>query len=155
MNNESKNPLDIFIVGAKKGFNIAIYSLIPNVLMAYVIAEMLKILGIMKFLGDYCGVIMNIFGLPGESITVLLSAWLSSSAGVGVAANLYKSGILNEVQVTIILPAIFLMGAQLQYLGRLLGVAGVAKKYWPLLILTSILNACICMFVMNIILKFV
>ncbi|MBZ7976585.1 MULTISPECIES: YjiG family protein [unclassified Campylobacter] len=151
MNNESKNPLDIFIVGAKKGFNIALYNLIPNVLMAYVIAEMLKILGVMKFLGDYCGVIMNIFGLPGEAITILLSAWLSTSAGVGIAVNLYANGIIDNIGVSIVLPAIFLMGAQLQYLGRLLAVAGVAKKYWILLIITSILNAFICMFMMKIV----
>lgn len=151
MNNESKNPLDIFIVGAKKGFNIALYNLIPNVLMAYVIAEMLKILGVMKFLGDYCGVIMNIFGLPGEAITILLSAWLSTSAGVGIAVNLYANGVIDNIGVSIVLPAIFLMGAQLQYLGRLLAVAGVAKKYWILLIITSILNAFICMILMRII----
>lgn len=154
MNNESKNPLDIFIVGAKKGFNIALYNLIPNVLMAYVIAEMLKILGIMKFLGDYCGFIMNIFGLPGEAITILLSAWLSSSAGVGIAVNLYANGVIDDIGVSIVLPAIFLMGAQLQYLGRLLAVAGVAKKYWILLIITSILNAFIAMLIMRAIVSF-
>lgn len=154
MNNESKNPLDIFIVGAKKGFNIALYNLIPNVLMAYVIAEMLKILGIMKFLGDYCGFIMNIFGLPGEAITILLSAWLSSSAGVGIAVNLYANGVIDDIGVSIVLPAIFLMGAQLQYLGRLLAVAGVAKKYWILLIITSILNAFIAMLIMRVIVSF-
>jgi len=30
-------------------------------------------------------------------------------------------------------------------MGRLLGVADVPKKYWPLLMLASIMNACIAM----------
>lgn len=141
----NKNPLDIFIDGAKKGFNIAIYSLIPNVLMAYVIAKMLSILGIMQLLAGLFSPIMNIFSLPGEAITVLLSAWLSVSAGVGMLISLISSNLLNDTQITIITPAIFLMGAQLQYMGRLLGLAGVKKKYWPLLMLTSILNAFIAM----------
>lgn len=154
--NEKKplNPLDVFIIGAKKGFNIAIYNMIPNVLMAYVIAKMLTILGIMGFIGKAAGPVMGLFGLPGESITVLLTAWLSTSAGVGVAASLYDGGVLTNTYITILMPGIFLMCAQLQYMGRLLGVAGVPKKYWPLLCLTSILNAAIAMLIMKAIVSF-
>lgn len=146
----SKNPFDIFIIGAKKGFQIGINNLLPNVLMAYTIAEILKLLGVMEFIGKIFGPIMNIFGLPGEAITVLLSAWLSSSAGAGIAVNLLAAGTINATHATILLPAIFLMGAQLQYMGRLLGVADVPKKYWPLLCITSIFNACISMLIMHI-----
>ncbi|HCQ8978018.1 TPA: hypothetical protein OMI53_005444, partial [Klebsiella variicola] len=51
MSNSEKvasNPFDIFVIGARKGFNIAINNLMPNVLMAYVIAEMLNLLGVMQ-----------------------------------------------------------------------------------------------------------
>lgn len=41
----SNNPFDIFVVGARKGFNIAINNLMPNVVMACVIAEILNLLG--------------------------------------------------------------------------------------------------------------
>jgi len=34
-------------------------------------------------------------------------------------------------------------------MGRLLGVADVPKKYWPLLMLVSVINAAIAMFVMR------
>jgi len=145
----SNNPLDIFITGARKGFNVAVNNLVPNVMMAYVIAHILHILGVMDFLGHYCAPIMGIFGLPGESIMVLLTAWLSGSAGVGIAANLVAHQIIGSNEVAILLPAIFLMGSQLQYMGRLLGVADCPKKYWPLLMLISILNAVIAMFVMR------
>ncbi|ROP59953.1 spore maturation protein SpmB [Enterobacter sp. BIGb0383] len=153
MNNQVKasgNPFDIFVIGARKGFNIAINNLMPNVLMAYVIAEMLNLLGIMQIIGHVCAPLMGLFGLPGEAITVLLTAWLSSSAGTGVAVSLLTQGTLDITQITILAPAIFLMGSQLQYMGRLLGVADVPKKYWPLLMAVSILNAAIAMLVMRV-----
>ena len=95
--------------------------------------------------------LMGLFGLPGEAITVLLTAWLSSSAGTGVAVSLLTKGTLDITAITILAPAIFLMGSQLQYMGRLLGVADVPKKYWPLLMGVSILNAVIAMLVMRVI----
>jgi spore maturation protein SpmB len=147
--NTPSNPFDIFVIGARKGWNIAINNLLPNVLMAYVITEILQLIGAMDFIGRVFGPMMALFGLPGEAATVLMTAWLSSSAGTGVAVSLLTKGILNGTHVTILIPAIFLMGAQLQYMGRLLGVADVPKKYWPLLMLASIINASIAMIVMR------
>ena len=145
----TNNPFDIFVIGARKGFHIAINNLLPNVLMAYVIAEILNLVGAMQFIGRIFAPLMGIFGLPGEAVTVLLTTWLSSSAGTGVAVSLIAKGVLNGTHATILIPALFLMGAQLQYMGRLLGVADVPKKYWPLLMLASIMNACIAMIVMR------
>ena len=145
----SKNPFDVFVVGARKGWNIAINNMIPNVLMAFTIAEILRILGVMAFIGSIFGPIMGVFGLPGEAITVLLTAWLSASAGIGLASSLLSQGILNPVHATILMPACFLMASQLQYMGRLLGVADVPKKYWPLLMVCSIINAAIGMIIIR------
>ena len=96
MSNSAKvasNPFDIFVIGARKGFNIAINNLMPNVLMAYVIAEMLNLLGVMQIIGHVCAPLMGLFGLPGEAITVLLTSWLSASAGTdfphGFAASVH------------------------------------------------------------------
>lgn len=66
-----------------------------------------------------------------------------------MAVSLLAKGVLNGADITILAPAIFLMGSQLQYMGRLLGVADVPKKYWPLLILVSIINAAVAMLVMR------
>lgn len=145
----SANPFDIFVIGARKGLQIAVNNLMPNVLMAYVVAEILNIIGAMEFIGRLFGPLMGIFGLPGEAVTVLLTSWLSSSAGTGIVVSLFNKGILNGTHATILIPAVFLMGAQLQYMGRLLGVADVPKKYWPLLMLASIINACIAMIIMR------
>lgn len=146
-----RNPFDIFVDGARKGFHIAIHNLMPNVLMAYTIAEILHILGIMELLGHVFGPIMGLFGIPGEAITVLLTSWLSASAGVGVAASLLGHGTLNATHISILLPACFMMGSQLQYMGRLLGVADVPKKYWPMLMVISVINALISMAIMRVI----
>ena len=116
----SKNPFDIFIVGLRKGLDIGLYSLLPNVLMAFVLTYMLNLFGVMKFLGDTCGGVMGAFDLPGEAITVLLATWLSCGAGVGVAASLAAAGQLNAHDVTILAPAFILMASQIQYMGRLL-----------------------------------
>ena len=135
----SKNPFDIFIVGLRKGLDIGLYSLLPNVLMAFVLTYMLNLFGVMKFLGDTCG----------EAITVLLATWLSCGAGVGVAASLAAAGQLNAHDVTILAPAFILMASQIQYMGRLLGVANCPKKYWPLLMFNSVFMACLGMIVMR------
>ena len=136
---KSNNPFDIFITGLRKGFNVAINNLMPNVLMAFVLAYILDLFGVMAFLGKVCGPVMSIFDLPGQAITVLC----------GVAASLLASGTLNAHDITILSPALLLMASQIQYMGRLLGVADVPKKYWPLLMLNSILMASIGMLIMR------
>lgn len=146
---QANNPFDIFIIGARKGFNVAINNLVPNILMAYAVAQVLQIMGVMKFLGEVFGPAMVIFGLPGEAVTVILTAWLSSSAAVGLAANMAANGLLDAHAITVLMPCFFLLGAQLQYMGRLLGVADVPKKYWPLLMSASFLNAICAMLLMN------
>ena len=78
----SNNPFDILIVGLKKGLNIGLYSLLPNVVMAFVLTYILQLWGVMDFLGRTCGGIMGIFDLPGQAITVLLATWMSCGAGV-------------------------------------------------------------------------
>ena len=54
------------------------------------------------------------------------------------------------IQVTILAPALLLMGSQIQYMGRLLGVVEVPKKYWPMLMTISVVNALISMVIMKI-----
>lgn len=77
---KNNNPFDIFITGLRKGFNVAINNLMPNVLMAFVLAYILDLFGVMSFLGKVCGPVMSIFDLPGQAITVLCATWLSCGA---------------------------------------------------------------------------
>ncbi|MCI5850733.1 MAG: YjiG family protein [Sutterellaceae bacterium] len=141
---QTNNPFDIFIIGCRKGFN-----LIPNVLMAFVITYLLQILGVMDFIGRTCGGFMALFGLPGQAILVLCATWLSCGAGVGVAASLASAGTLSAHDITIMLPALILMASQIQYMGRLLGITDCPKKYWPMLMVNSVLMAFIGMEAMH------
>ena len=117
--------------------------------MAYAVAEILNLLGVMSFLGNVFGPAMTLFGLPGEAVTVVLTAWLSSSASVGLAANMAANGMLDARHITILMPCFFLLGAQLQYMGRLLGVADVPKKILAAFNACQPLNALCAMIIMN------
>lgn len=150
----STNIFDIFVEGARKGWHIGVTNMIPNVLMAYVIAYILTVLGVMDLLGRLLGPVMAVWGLPGQAFVVLLTAWLSSSASVGLAVSLYSTGTLSGQDLTILMPAFYLLGSQLQYMGRLLGTADVPKKYWPLLMSSSLLNTLLAMFVMRLLVLF-
>lgn len=140
---------DIFVEGARKGWNIAVHSILPNVLMAFAIIQVLKVTGLLDLLGKLFTPVMAIFGLPGAAVMVLLGAWMSMGGGVGVAAGLLSAGTINGTHATILLPAIFLMGSQVQYMGRLLGTAEVQTKHYPMLFAICILNALISMLIMR------
>jgi spore maturation protein SpmB len=145
----NKTLADVFVDGARKGWNVGVSSILPNVLMAYVLIQVLRVTGLLDIMGKVFGPIMAVFGLPGEAVAVLIGAWLSMGGGVGVAASLYASKVLTAAHVTIVFPAIFLMGAQIQSMGRLLRTAGVQSRYYPMLFGICILNAVISMFIMR------
>lgn len=147
---QKKTVVDIFVDGARKGWNVGISSIIPNVLMAFVLIHALRVTGLLDILGKVFNPVMGLFGLPGQAVMVLVGAWMSMGGGVGVAASLFTAKVLSPTHVTILLPAIFLMGAQIQYMGRLLGTAGVQGRYYPMLFGISILNAVISMIIMRI-----
>ncbi len=80
-----KNVMDMFIDGARRGFTIATTNLLPNVVMAFVIIQALKITGLLDWVGHICEPVMALWGLPGEAATVLLAALMSMGGAVGVA----------------------------------------------------------------------
>ncbi|WP_156110684.1 MULTISPECIES: YjiG family protein [unclassified Cetobacterium] len=147
-----KNIFDYFIEGCRKGFDIGINSIIPNVMMAFIIIKILQVTNLLEHIGKVFGPIMGIFGLPGETITVLLSAWLSMAGGVGVLIGLFDLGIVGQKEITIIFPAIALMGAQIQYMGRLLGPIGIRANDYLIFFGISIFNASLAMLIMKVLL---
>lgn len=141
--------MDVFVVGARKGWDVGINNIVPNVLMAYVCIQILKITGALAFCGKLFAPVMAVFGLPGEGIMVILSALMSMGGAVGVAASLYNDGVLEMRHITIVIPAIYLLGSKIQYLGRLLGTAGVKARYYPILLGISVVNAMVAMLIMR------
>jgi spore maturation protein SpmB len=148
---EKKMVTDIFVDGARKGWQIATSNTVPNVLMAFVVIYALQITGLMDFLGSVFAPAMALFGLPGEAAMVLFAAWMSMGGGVGVASSLFLTGKLTATNVAILAPAMYLMGSQLQFMGRLLGVTGTKGKYYPAMFAICVLNALIALWIMNLI----
>lgn len=142
---------DIFVAGARKGWNIATTSTVPNILMAFVIIKVLKISGALDLMASVFEPVMALFGLPGEAAAVLLGGWMSMGGGVGVAVSLFTDGILTGEHLAILAPAIYLMGSQVQYAGRILGVIGTRAKLIPVMIGISVLNAFGAMLLMRVI----
>lgn len=148
----AKKPMvtDIFVEGAKKGWNIATMSTVPNVLMAFVIIKALSITGLLDMMGTLFTPVMGLFGLPGEAAAVLIGAWMSMGGAVGVVISLFDTGILSGEHIAILAPAIYLMGSQIQYLGRILGPIGTEGRHIPVMIAISVINAFGAMLVMSI-----
>ena len=150
-NNPNPMVTDVFVKGAVQGWNIAVTSTIPNVLMAFVIIKVLQHSGLLELIGQVFGPVMAIFGLPGEAATVLLGGWMSMGGGVGVAVALFGQGVLNGDHGAILAPSIFLMGSQVQYMGRCLGVIGIKGKDLLLIMSVPIITAFVSLFVMKLI----
>ena len=74
---QKKTILDLFIDGARKGFTIGTTSLLPNVVMAFVIIRILDVTGLLHLIGVVFQPVMGLWGLPGEAATVLITALMS------------------------------------------------------------------------------
>ncbi|WP_312951186.1 YjiG family protein [Superficieibacter sp.] len=144
-----KNVMDLFIDGARRGFTIATTSLLPSVVMAFVIIQALSVTGLLEIVGSICQPIMALWGLPGEAATVLLAAVMSMGGGTGVCASLVLTGVLTGHDATVLLPAIYLLGNPVQNVGRCLGTAGVKPKYYPHIITICVINALLSIWVMQ------
>jgi spore maturation protein SpmB len=144
-----KNVMDLFVEGARRGFTIATTSLLPNVVMAFVIIQALKVTGLLDIVGKVFEPVMGLWGLPGEAAAVLLASVMSMGGGIGVCASLVVSGALNGHDATVLLPAIYLMGNPVQNTGRCLGTAGVNPKYYPHIITLCVINALLSLWVMQ------
>jgi len=150
MNEKKKgNVVDAFVEGAKNGYNIAIGGTLPNVVLAFALIQVLEITGLLDIIGRVFQPIMVLFGLPGVAATVLIGAWLSMGGGVGIAASLVSTGDLTNTHIAILLPAIYLMGSQVQYIGRIAGTIDIPSKYNIHMLIISIINAVLAMLIMN------
>ena len=143
------NIYDAFVDGMRKGWKVATLNMLPNVVLAFVLIKALQLSGLLTVIGNVCAPVMAVFGLPGEAITVLISTLFSAGGGIGAAASLYTHDIMNSTHMSIVMPGIFLMGALIQYMGRILGVAGVDSKHYPMLFLIGVLNAVLAMLTMK------
>ena len=139
--NEKPLITDVFVKGARQGWDLATKSMLPNLVMAFVLIKALNVTGLLHYIGLVFEPMMSVFGLPGESAMILASSWLSVGGGLGVLIAFITDGMMNGEQVAIILPSMFIMGGQLQYMGRCLGVIGIKDKMLYVIMLIPIAMA--------------
>jgi spore maturation protein SpmB len=150
----NKNILDLFIEGARRGFTIGTTSLLPNVVIAFVMIRILEVTGLLKLIGIVCAPIMALWGLPGEAATVIITSIMSMGGGIGVAVSLYSNAHLDAAQVTMLVPAIYLMGNPMQNIGRCLGISGVNTKHYTAILAICVINALLSIWAMRFVLMF-
>lgn len=122
----------------------------PNVIMAFVIIRILDVTGLLQLIGIAFSPIMALWALPGQvAAMVIITSLLSMGGAIGIAVSLYTAGSLNAMQVTMLIPAIYLMGNPVQNVGRCLGIAGVNAKHYPVIIGICIINALASIWVMH------
>ena len=149
--NEKPLITDVFVKGARQGWDLATKSMLPNLVMAFVLIKALNVTGLLHYIGLVFEPMMSLFGLPGESAMILASSWLSVGGGLGVLIAFITDGVMNGEQVAIILPSMFIMGGQLQYMGRCLGVIGIKDKMLYVIMLIPIVMAIAALSFMSII----
>lgn len=148
------NILNSFVDGARKGLNLVLNVIVPNSIFAFSLMSILRLTGALDIIGFVLSPVMGLFGLPGEAAVPLVLAYISTSGGVVSGAALLNAGAINSVQATIMFPFIFLIGASMQYLGRILAPAGIATKHYTVCFAIATINAFASMIIMRLILMF-
>lgn len=143
------NTLEVFISGLRKGAAIGVRFMLPALIAAFVVIEMLQVSGVLRLLAEHVSGVMAVFGLPGEALAVLIAAWASAAGAIGMVAGLASRGLLTPEHVAILLPGILLMGSQLQFFGRILAVAGVSSERVPVMMAIGLMNAVGAMLIMR------
>lgn len=148
-----KNIIEVFMGGCKKGFYISMEQILPAMVLGYAIVQFLQLTGMVDILGKVFGPVMGIFGLPGEAVVVLVSAFFSKAAGAGTAANLVSEGIINNAQATILIIPCMLMGTLIGHYARIVLVADTHEKHRSFMLAIPVVDSVIGMLLMRVILS--
>lgn len=77
-----------FFSGCKSGLNLALYGILPRVMVAFIFISVLEACGAMSLIGDIFTPLMHVWSLPGEAAVVLATAILSNAAAIGTIVSL-------------------------------------------------------------------
>lgn len=149
------NLMTSFINGGKKGMDIAIHSLIPNIAFAFTVTRILTLLGVIDFIGRLLAPVMAIFGLPGAAAVPLVLSVSAIAAGFSSAVSLASTGVLTGDHLFMIMPAMMLSGAFFIFTSRILLITKIKSKDFKIVYVISLINGIISLFVMKLIMPFV
>lgn len=144
-----KSVVEVFMKGCRRGFYIGCDQILPAMILGYVIIQMLKLTGVIPLLSSVFGPVMGLFGLPGISIVVLISAFFTKAAGAASAASLYTEGVLTAAQCTILIMPCMLMGTLIGHFARIILVSGVNTKHRTWMLAVPIFDSIIGMLMMR------
>ena len=145
--------IEEFIFGAKNGFYLGVERILPAMILAYVIILFLKMTGLMVLIGQGLAPVMALFGLPGEAVIALVSAFFAKAAGAATAATLYADGVISAAQATILFPATITMGTLMGHFVRCVVTAGTNARHHLLLIAIPVVDAIVSMLVIRLLLS--
>lgn len=144
-----KNVMDMFINGVCCGFIIVMINLLFNVVMVFVIIQVLKIIGLFDWVGYICQFVMVLWGFFGEVVMVFLVLLMSMGGVVGVVVSLVIVGVLSGYDVIVLLLVIYLMGNLVQNVGCCFGIVEVNVKYYLYIIVVCVINVLLLIWVMQ------
>jgi len=139
-----------FSGGAARGMDISLKTVIPSIVFAYVLIEVLNITGVLNLLKVFSP-IMAIFGLPGEALAPFLTGIVSVSGGCTAAAALLADGVIPTSATPTLMVGIILVGGMVGYIGRVLGAPEIDSKHYAPLMIIKVVTALLGMFVTNLI----
>ncbi len=142
--------MNTFISGMQKGLTIAVKYMLPAIIAAFVLIEVLKTSGLLGWIGATFTPVMGLFGLPGEALAVLITAWASAAGAIGLTAAMASAEIISANHVAILLPGVLLMGSQLQFVGRILATSGLKNRYIALMMAIGFINSLLAMLFMRV-----
>jgi len=145
--------IEEFVFGAKNGFYLGVERIIPAMILAYVLILFLKTTGLINIIGTVVAPVMGLFGLPGEAIVALISAFFAKAAGCATAATLYNDGVINAAQATILFPACITMGTLIGHFVRCVMASGANPKHHALLMAIPVVDAVISMLLTRVLLN--
>lgn len=153
MEQNNENFMQIFVKGAQKGLNISLNVIMPNVLFAFFLTQILTLSGVMDLIGMIFSPITGLLGLPGEASMPLALTFLSFSGAISSTAALIEAGILTGTHGLIMLPFILLTGSIPSFTGRILIVSKLDIKYYKIIYIITFLGAVLSMIIMRFILN--
>lgn len=128
------NILDSFNNGARMGLKMSFNSMMPGLVFAFALMQILTITNLINYIEIIFRPIMMLVGLPGITAPALLFGFISTGGGLGIAANLFANGQIDTKHVAMLLAGIMCLGASMQYMGRILGLIEVNTKFYPVFV---------------------
>ena len=77
---------------------------------------------------------------------------MSMGGAASVAATLFMDGKLDPIQLSSLVPGIYLMGNPVQNIGRCLGISGTNTKHYVPILVISFINVLLSIWVMRLLL---